>query len=113
MRIFLAVLFAAASAACGTNDQTSTTSSAIEQELPVEETVPASAAGTSTESGPGVPDDFSGVVTESIPISARELASIQAAAVLQAKRNPPTKKATDVGFGANSEAAPVQSAVVP
>jgi hypothetical protein len=61
----------------------------------------ASAAGTSSESGPGVPDDFTGVVTESLPVTKEELDAIAASNALRQLRQPHGKKATDVGFGRN------------
>lgn len=64
--------------------------------------LPASAAGTSTASGPGVPADFTGTIRESMPISAQEQQEIDAANALQAARNPVKQDPVDRGFATPS-----------
>jgi hypothetical protein len=62
------------------------------------ESLPASATGMSTESGPGVPDDFSGTVQDMIPLTAAQQAGVQEAIELRKKRNPATQDSVDRGF---------------
>ena len=61
--------------------------------------LPASAAGTSTESGPGVPADFAGQIRDSIPLTDEERAANAAGDALAAARNPPGVSPLDLGFG--------------
>lgn len=106
-RRFGVVVFAAViQLSCSSSTDLGETTTALSEDegssAPVE-SLPASAAGESSETGPGVPADFSGIVTSSIPATQEELDAIAAAAALQAQRNPPTKKPTDLGFGRNPE----------
>jgi hypothetical protein len=92
---------------CNSGPDTSTGSSSlsgeddewVESNASEDNALPASAAGTSSEDGPGVPEDFDGMVTATIPLTPEELQAIAAAQALHAARNPPTKSATDLGFG--------------
>lgn len=62
--------------------------------------LPASAAGTSSESAPGVPDDFTGTISESLPISPQVQQAIDEANELSSARNPPGQSRLDRGLGA-------------
>jgi hypothetical protein len=59
---------------------------------------PAAAAGESSESGPGVPADFSGDIHAKQPISPTVQAAIDAANALSAARNSPNQRQVDRGF---------------
>jgi hypothetical protein len=69
------------------------------------ETLPASAAGTSSESGPGLPYDFAGQVTTSLPLSPEDLVELAKLEALIAARNPPVQSRIDRGFGVPSSKA--------
>ena len=61
------------------------------------ESFPASAVGT-TESGPGVPDDFAGTIQDTIPLTPAQQAGVQEAIELRKKRNPANQDPVDRGF---------------
>ena len=63
-----------------------------------DEALPAVAAGTSTADGPGVPDDFTGTISNSMPLTPGEQAAVSAADQLSAARNPVTQSPVDRGF---------------
>lgn len=87
--------------ACGqTADTTNEESSAVTEEPRSSSALPASAAGTSTEAGPGVPEDFAGTISESTPLTQEEIDGLKAADALSAARHPRGSKPTDRGFGA-------------
>src|SRR5688572_11156645 len=99
MRGYLsALIIAIANLTCGSDVETSSQSSAVaEDEAQENEILPASAAGTPSESVPGIPEDFTGEISESISITQEELDSIRAAEALEAQRSPPGTKPTDLG----------------
>jgi hypothetical protein len=66
---------------------------------PEERESPAARAGTSTEHGPGIPDDFAGDVAKSLPLTQEEVQSLAKAKALDSARNH-ARKRTDLGFGA-------------
>jgi hypothetical protein len=65
------------------------------------ESLPASAAGTSTEMGPGVPADFSGTIEDTMPLTPAQQAGVQEAVELRKRRNPATQDPVDRGFPVN------------
>lgn len=97
---------------CGDDaaDSVTTRQSAVAGSVPADEpeTVtangetfyPASAAGTPSESGPGLPFDFAGVVTESLSLTQEERDSITRANVQAAARKAETSQATPAEQGA-------------
>lgn len=110
MRSILLVL-AFAVGCNGSEPRTSTATSAVggaasdaatDSLVPSGEVLPASFAGQSTESGPGVPFDFTGTVTSSLPLTASEQAAIAAANALSTARNPTARSPHDRGFGLGS-----------
>lgn len=102
-RCFIGLLAMCASLTCGSgDDQSSTTASAVTS-APTPNpngSLPASAAGTPSPSGPGVPADFAGTITDALPLTPEEIAANKAADALAAARNPPTQSPLDRGFGA-------------
>jgi len=64
--------------------------------------LPASYAGTSTETGPGVPFDFTGTVGEPLVLDASETAAVAAARATSKARSPATQSRVDRGFAPRS-----------
>jgi len=62
--------------------------------------LPASAAGTSTEKGPGVPADFAGEIRDSIPLTDYDRRAIAASDELARARNPTSRPRVQLGSGA-------------
>ena len=89
------------------NDETAATSSLTQMEAGVggsgsgngSPVLPASYAGESSTSGPGLPFDFVGTVTTSLPLTAAEQAAVARANLLSKTRNPPSQSKLDRGFG--------------
>lgn len=95
------LLLACLHVACGSSDDLGESRQSVtadDEAASGSDLLPAEAAGTSTESGPGVPDDFGGTVRVSLPLTAEETAAIEKANALHAARNPDAKN-TDRGFG--------------
>jgi hypothetical protein len=85
------------SAACNSTDSTTEERN---EDPPTSRVYPASHAGSSTEQGPGVPDDFSGTVTVSLPLTREEEESLAKAAAMDTERTRSGKrKRSDLGFG--------------
>lgn len=109
------VCIAIATASCGTQkaDKSSTSTQSVTSGsgtdvIPTSTArkgaLPASAAGTSGPSGPGVPADFAGVIETSTPLSAEEQAATDAANLLYKARNPAPQSPVDRGFAAQPSA---------
>ena len=62
--------------------------------------LPATAAGTSTSAGPGVPSGFTGTIEDSVPVSDAARAAIAKANALSTARNPEHQDPVDRGFSA-------------
>lgn len=99
------IVFVCCASGCGGGDGETSTSSKTSASTTSPDAgtpagiLPASYAGTSTEQGPGLPFDFVGTVTRSIPLSVDEQAAIADANAKAKLRNPPTKSPVDRGFG--------------
>lgn len=94
-----AIAWAIAAVSCGSADVESESS-------PEPKALPASAAGTSTAEGPGVPADFAGKLDEPKPLTPMEARAVAASRALSEARNPKGQKPTDRGFGQNPTSAP-------
>jgi hypothetical protein len=81
MRKILCALMAHVLMSCGTSGGTEPPASGESSSQ-----LPAAAAGTSTEAGPGVPDDFAGRVQDSMELTASERAAVESSNSLAAAR---------------------------
>ena len=68
-----------------------------------------SLAGTSPESGPGVPAHFAGTIEESMPLSDNEQAAIAAVNALAQVRKSANHSPLSRGFGSKSQKLPALS----
>ena len=99
-------LLACASLTCKVSEDDTATHA---QKSAEEQSQPAAAAGTSSETGPGVPADFAGKIRDSIVTDAEQALRVAGSDAKTLARNPPAQNALDRGFGrprANKKALP-------
>jgi hypothetical protein len=117
-------IFLLACSACGSSDKTSGSSGAVTATgsgsaqcdmtpINAQGDLPACAAGVPSESGPGLPYNFTGSLVGSMALDASGLAAEAAANALSAARNPATQDPVDRGFAPAPVAKATKTAVLP